>query len=369
MILLPCPRSQSQETPPSTQDGAIVESFSGHQYGSFEEWLQAEKKRYVFDEAAFRKQFPPGEFENYREKIECPFETYEEWLAVLRTRARKASFTGEEFESRFRLEHSPEEFTAFTETVDCLRLKYMSDGLKVVAFVLKPKQPDGARLPTVIYNRGGHNKRGEHDIGVIDFEKLLSLRFLVSQGYVVVASQYRGGGGSEGLDEIGGADVNDVLNLVPVIESLPFADRERIGVFGWSRGGMMTYLALRRTPRIKAAVIASAPADCADAAGMEAVLAGQVPGFEENRQEALHSRSAVHWVDKIDKRVPILLLHGSEDRSVSAGSALRMATELHSSGHPFRFVLFENGDHGLTQHSEEVQRMIIGWFDKYLKAE
>ena len=102
---------------------------------------------------------------------------------------------------------------------------------------------------------------------------------------------------------------------------------------------------------------------------MEAVLAGQVPGFEENRQEALHSRSAVYWVDKIDKRVPILLLHGSEDRRVSAGSALRMATELHSSGHPFRFVLFENGDHGLTQHSEEVQRMIIGWFDEYLKAE
>ena len=47
-------------------------------------------------------------------------------------------------------------------------------------------------------------------------------------GYVVVASQYRGNDGGEGREEFGGADVNDVLNLLPVLEQVTSADTARL---------------------------------------------------------------------------------------------------------------------------------------------
>jgi len=80
-------------------------------------------------------------------------------------------------------------------------------------------------------------------------------------GYVIVASQYRGNGGGEGKEEFGGKDVNDVLNLIPLLSNMPQADTARIGMFGWSRGSMMTYLALTKTTTIKAAVVGSGLTD------------------------------------------------------------------------------------------------------------
>ncbi len=67
----------------------------------------------------------------------------------------------------------------------------------------------------------------------------------VSNGFVVVASQYRGADGGEGKEEYGGADIADVLNLIPLAKSLGYADMKNVFMFGNSRGGMMTYLALK----------------------------------------------------------------------------------------------------------------------------
>ncbi|MBA3752445.1 hypothetical protein H0X06_06715 [Candidatus Dependentiae bacterium] len=47
---------------------------------------------------------------------------------------------------------------------------------------------------------------------------------LVVSGYVVIASPYRGNDRSEGTDEIGGADINDVIALLPVIKELSYVD-------------------------------------------------------------------------------------------------------------------------------------------------
>jgi dipeptidyl aminopeptidase/acylaminoacyl peptidase len=77
----------------------------------------------------------------------------------------------------------------------------------------------------------------------------------------VAASQYRGNAGGEGVEQFGGDDVNDVLSVILLLEQPPRVDPERIGLYGWSRGGMMTYLALTRTPRIRAAVIGAGLAD------------------------------------------------------------------------------------------------------------
>lgn len=74
---------------------------------------------------------------------------------------------------------------------------------------------------------------------------------MASWGYVVVASQYRGNDGGEGIEQFGGDDVNDVLNLIPVLNQLPKADTSRVGIEGGSRGGMMTYLAMKNHVNLK----------------------------------------------------------------------------------------------------------------------
>ncbi len=73
--------------------------------------------------------------------------------------------------------------------------------------------------------------------------------------------------GGEGREEFGGADVDDVLNLIPLLGSFPQADTSRIGMYGRSRGGMMTYIALTKTDRIAAAIVDAGEANLFGASG------------------------------------------------------------------------------------------------------
>ncbi len=121
------------------------------------------------------------------------------------------------------------------------KITYLSDGLKVKGYVAYPGDTS-KKYPCIIWNRGGIGNRG-----VIDsFTARGLFGQLASWGYVVFASQYRGNDGGEGKDEFGGDDLNDVLNLTPLAKEFEFADDDRWGIEGWSRGGMMTYLALTK---------------------------------------------------------------------------------------------------------------------------
>src|SRR5687768_5025809 len=115
------------------------------------------------------------------------------------------------------------------ETPAVRKIEYSSDGLKIKAYIAVP--PGEGKVPCLIANRGGNPKLAVWD----DDRATRALGKLASWGYVVVASQYRGADGSEGKDEFGGADVNDVLNLIPLLENEPRCDASRIGMMGWSR--------------------------------------------------------------------------------------------------------------------------------------
>ena len=142
--------------------------------------------------------------------------------------------------SPVRIENAGPRTRALLDKVDVRSITYLSDGLKVKGYLAAPKE--GTKLPCVIYNRGGNRSFG----ALNDEEAVRLLGRIASWGYVVAASEYRGNQGGEGREEFGGADVDDVLNLIPLLESTPQADASRIGMYGWSRGGMMTYEALTR---------------------------------------------------------------------------------------------------------------------------
>lgn len=245
-------------------------------------------------------------------------------------------------------------------------ITYVSEGLRVKGYLARPAT--GSGLPCVIFNRGGNRDFGALD----DVRASLLLGPMAARGYVVVASQYRGVAGGEGTEEFGGREIADVLNLVPLLEKEPRADASRIGIFGWSRGGLMTYLALARSDRFAAAVVGAGITDSFDLIERrpemgDRVYAELVPEWDTDRRAALEARSPILWADALSKETPILLLHGSSDWRVDPTQALRMAAALYAIRQPFRFVFFEGGDHALSEHRAEVDRLVGEWLDRYVR--
>jgi len=256
-----------------------------------------------------------------------------------------------------------EEFK-YLDDIDVYGITYMSDGLRVNGLMAKPKLK--GNYPCVIYNRGGNRDFGSMVVAV----GAMTLGQIAREGYVVIASQYRGAAGSQGQEEFGGKDVNDVLNLIKVLDEIEDADTDNIGMYGWSRGGMMTYIALTKTDRIKAAVVGGAKSDLTiiDRPEMETrVYAELIPNYAANKEEELKKRSAIYWADKFPKDVPILMLHGNSDWRVKSTNSLNLALEFEKLRIPYRLKIFEGGDHGISEFRSEVNEEVMNWFSKYLK--
>jgi len=246
------------------------------------------------------------------------------------------------------------------------KVTYQSDGLKVKGYLAQPKN-DG-KYPCIVYNRGGNK-----EFGKLNSKKaVFILAKVASWGYVVAASQYRGNDGGEGKEEFGGNDVNDVLNLMPLFDNVNNTDTSKMGIYGWSRGGMMTYLALTKTNKFKAAVIGGGLSDLRmwiDTRNdtIESVYYENIPNYTENRSEAINSRSAIFQVENISKTTPILMFHGTADWRVVPEMALDLSKAFINNKIPHRLVMFEGGNHGLSEFKSDVDMMAKQWFDDYLK--
>ncbi len=255
---------------------------------------------------------------------------------------------------------------SFLKKVEMEEIYYMSDGLRVKAYLAYPKNAD--HLPVIIYNRGGNREFSKiYPYRVVDI-----LARMASWGYVAVGTQYRGNDGGDGEEEFGGADVNDVLNLFPLLEKLPQADTGRIGMMGKSRGGMMTYLTLMQTDKVKAAVIIGGVTDLQVMNGsrgneMETYVYRElIPGYDSNKDSLLRIRSAINRVDEICRSCPVLLMHGTADWRVPPEESLHMAAEFQKRKIPYRLVMIEGEDHGLTTRKEESNQFARNWFHRFL---
>jgi len=286
-------------------------------------------------------------------------------------------------------EDAPAAARAAADGVVLERVIYASDGLEVEGFLAQPADAGTDQLPCVIYNRGGNRDFG----AITPVRAVFLLAHIAKRGYVVAASNYRGNGafgaakypgesacsegdriGGVGREEFGGADVHDVLALIPMLAHVERADTSRMGIFGWSRGGMMTYLTLKKTHRFKAAIVGGGLADAEqnidERPGMEEhVYSELIPGWDDpaTRAAAIEARSAIRWVDELPAATPILVLHGTADWRVSPTQALAMAQALQAARHPYRLVMFEGGDHGLSEYNDEVDRLVDDWLDRYVR--
>ncbi|MBN2178819.1 MAG: S9 family peptidase [Deltaproteobacteria bacterium] len=248
----------------------------------------------------------------------------------------------------------------WSDKTECYKIKYLSDGLKVVGFVVRPKT-NGPKFPVIVYNRGGNREYGKINEGTLRY-----LSYLSSNGYVILASQYRGNDGGQGREEFGGKDINDVLNIIKLAKSLPFVDPSKIVMLGYSRGGMMTYLAIKHGAEIKAAAVVGGLTDLGQMynereEGMKDVIR-ELVGANKSEWE---KRSAVYWPNLIN--IPVLILQGEDDWRTKPSQVKNLSEKLKNAGKVYELVIFPKGDHGLDTHRSERNRKIFDWFEKYLR--
>jgi len=119
------------------------------------------------------------------------------------------------------------------------KISYRSsaDGLEIPAYLFGPLQPSPEGHAAMVWVHGGVH--GNWDQNYLPF-----LLEAVERGYVVIAPDYRGstGYGAEfhNLIDYGGKELNDVESAVDYLHTLPYVDRGRIGIMGWSHGGSIT---------------------------------------------------------------------------------------------------------------------------------
>jgi dipeptidyl aminopeptidase/acylaminoacyl peptidase len=241
------------------------------------------------------------------------------------------------------------------------RVSYESDGLTVFAYVYAPAKTTG-RLPVVVFNRGSYTWK--EFVG----EYLTTWHRLASAGFIVVAPMYRGSGGAAGRDELGGADLNDLLNTASLLSQLPYADVERVFMYGESRGAIMTYQAIRdRYPMRAAAVYGGITnlAELAEPGGKFAQAALMIwPDYAERKVEISRRRSALDWADRFS--TPVLIMHGGSDKDVPPAHALALALKLQQLGKPYELIVREGANHVLTQWRAERDAHAIEWFRRHM---
>ncbi len=246
--------------------------------------------------------------------------------------------------------------------IELMEMTYLSDGLKIKGYIHKPMKV--GKYPVILYNRGGNRDLGTHNPEYMAFQEEMAMA-----GYVVFSTQLRGNKYSEGKDEMGGDDLNDILKLIDLAGELEYADETNIGAYGISRGGMNTYQLSRATDSIKCIAVVGAPIDPRldfnSRPDMYTKVFYPLVGDTIKRKSEYDRRSPIKWVSEINE--PALILHGLDDWRVTPQNAEMMISKMKELGNTFEYKLFEDGDHSLSSHVGERNELVINWFDKHLK--
>jgi dipeptidyl aminopeptidase/acylaminoacyl peptidase len=250
---------------------------------------------------------------------------------------------------------------------------YESDGMTVGAYLYRPafarlrrggpRQPGPSPLPVIVFNRGSYTRPNG-----FAGEMLVMANRYGRAGFIVVAPHYRGSNGWQGRDEMGGADLADLMNIAPHVARIEGADASRVYLSGESRGGMMVYQALRDRFPAKAAAVWGAFTDLAAVLAPGSSQAKFAPLLfpdltEQNRDGIIERRSAIRWADRI--RTPVLIMHGTADRDMPIEHSQRMAAELNRLGRPHRLLLFEGEQHRIGGRGADRDAAAIEWFRRF----
>jgi dipeptidyl aminopeptidase/acylaminoacyl peptidase len=225
------------------------------------------------------------------------------------------------------------------------------------------------RLPTILFIHGGPN--GQDAFG-FDFER----QYFAAHGYAVLGVNYRGsnGRGSTYQKAIyadwGDKEVEDLLGAVDQAVSMGVADPDRLGIGGWSYGGILTDYTIASTPRFKAAESGAGSALQLSMYGTDEYITQYdlEIGPPWKAQDAWIKISYPFFhADRI--KTPTLFMGGASDFNVPIIGGEQMYQALRSLGVETQLIIYPSQFHGLTIPSYRKDRLDrwLSWYDKHLK--
>lgn len=243
------------------------------------------------------------------------------------------------------------------------------DGTRISGFIVTP--PDyqaGRRYPTILQIHGGPVSQYANAF-------MPMWQVFASQGFVVVAANPRGSSG-RGEDfakaiwaEWGARDSEDVLAVVDYAVSKGIADPERLGVGGWSYGGILTDYVISKDTRFKAATSGASIGNTLAGYGTDMYVReyeAELGTPWKNLDVYLRNSYPLLHADRI--RTPTLFLCGEKDFNVPLLNSEQMYQALRSTGVDTQLIIYPGQFHGLRKPSYLRDRMerYLGWFAKYL---
>jgi dipeptidyl aminopeptidase/acylaminoacyl peptidase len=246
-----------------------------------------------------------------------------------------------------------------------------SDGLKIFGNLYRPA--GAGPFPAIVRVHGGVHGQAQ----------LRNQDFFVDNGYVVLDVDYRGsdGHGKDFRNKLGMGDkeLDDILAGAKYLQSLPTIQKEKLAIMGDSRGAFITYAVIARSNPFKVAAAISGFTDLTKQYDYEAEIAPNFMGIQQlmkgspyTQEDRFKDLSPVNFANKIS--VPVLILHGNNDRLVLPDHAWKMSEALfaHNKEHDIIIVYTPEEDtgHNLKGKAlDEVHGHILKWFNKYLFPE
>ncbi len=268
--------------------------------------------------------------------------------------------------------HVNEEWLAGIELGPVERIRAPSaDGTMIDAFVTLPaSRADDEPLPTLLRIHGGPVSQFSTSF---NFEWQL----FASQGYAVVAANPPGssGYGEEFSKTIwadwGNKDFQDVMAAVDQAIQQGIADPERLGVGGWSYGGILTNYVITQTKRFKAAISGASEVNYLSNYGTDHYQ------HEWEAELGLPWRNTELWIEmspwfEVEKiETPTLIMCGEKDMNVPLLNSEQLYQALRRLGRETELVIYPSQHHGIRKPSYQKDRYerYIAWYDRYVKGE
>jgi dipeptidyl aminopeptidase/acylaminoacyl peptidase len=255
------------------------------------------------------------------------------------------------------------------------------DGALVPAYLFVPENLDRARKhPAIVWIHGdGVNQNYDGWHVQRNYAVYYSFhQYLLQQGYVVIAPDYRGsiGYGSawrEGVYmDVGGKDFRDAAMSADYLKTLPYVDAERIGVWGLSYGGFFTLLALTDMPTtFRAGVNVAGVADYAmyyEDPYHGGWTVSRI-GTPEQNPSVYAQASPISRIDRLVR--PLLVLHGTADVNVPYLHSVRLIDELlkKDKGRLVEFMTYPGEFHYFTRAHvlKDAWTRVAAFFETHLK--
>jgi len=245
------------------------------------------------------------------------------------------------------------------------------DGTIVTGLLVKPAgYQSGARYPTLLRIHGGPNGQDQHSFN-------LERELFAANGYAVIAVNYRGSSGRGAAyqkaiyADWGNKEVQDLLAAVDHVVAIGVADPDRLGIGGWSYGGILTDYTIATTTRFKAATSGAGSALQSSMYGVDQYIYqyDTEVGPPWKNQALWDKLSYPFWhADRI--KTPTLFMGGERDFNVPIAGGEQMYQALKSQNIDTQLIVYPGQNHGISTPSYQKDRLerYLVWYAKYLKT-